>query len=76
MSKTDASVWFQLHQKNNSAILKYAFAMTELACIYLQQVYIRDPHLIKEPTKLYKHLFKVHITQDTKDAHPIMEEFL
>lgn len=60
-SQTDASVWFQLHQKNNSGSLKYTFALTELICTYLQQVYVREPQLIKEPDRLYKALFRVFI---------------
>ena len=57
-------------------MLKYAFALVELACVYLQQVLIKEPHLIKDPNVLFNKLFRVFIVCDKKDAHPIVEEFL
>jgi D-ribose pyranose/furanose isomerase RbsD len=39
-------------------------------------VYERDPQLIKEPSKLYKKLFRVFIAQEIKGAHPIVEDLL
>jgi hypothetical protein len=65
-----------MHQRGNSGVTKYAFAMTELACIYLQYTYLVEPGLIKEPASLFKKLFKTFIAKEIKGGHPIVEEFL
>ena len=63
-------------EKKNLCTLKYAFAFSEVACSYLNEIFQKDPSIIKDPQNLFKKLFKTLILSDKANSHPTVEIFL
>lgn len=56
--------------------LKYTFAFAEVACTYLNEIFEKDPKIIKDPQTLFKKLFKTFILSDKANSHPLVENFM
>ena len=63
-------------EKKNLCTLKYAFAFAEVACTYLNEIFQKDPKIVKDPQTLFKRLFKTFILSDKANSHPTVETFL
>ena len=47
-----------------------------MACTYLNEIFQKDPKIVKDPQMLFKKLFKTFILSDKANSHPTVENFL
>ena len=75
-NKTDQEVFQGMAKKSNLCTLKYAFGFSEVACTFLNEIFQKDPQIVKDPKTLFKKLFKTFILSDKANSHPTVETFL
>lgn len=75
-NQADFDVFKRLADNKNLCTLKYVFAFSEVACTYLNEIFQKDPKIIRDPRKLFMQLFKTFILLDKANSHPIVEVFL
>lgn len=75
-SKIDFDIFKQLSDKKNMCTLKYAFAFSEVACTYLNEIFQKDPKIIRDPQSLFIKLFKTFILSDKANSHPTVEALM
>ena len=75
-NQTDYDIFKKSADKKNLCTLKYAFAFAEVSCTFLNEIFQKDPKVIKDPATMFKKLFKTFVLSDKANSHPIVENFL